>query len=197
MTKDRDLLDINTENYLKPKIWKLFNWMIFCSFMLVLCSYINAIFFTSAFIATIMVLLAIKLYLINKLPPVNFRIYIVVFFAVFILCEYNHLQIVYYKLFKISNLDYTNLITDPGIFVGALCNIVFTTKIQVAPTLFFSEEFIAWAQSYLQVSSSEVVLHIDAIFFIIFGYIVPVLINAFYAMLCGVISVRTKQLLRK
>ncbi|MBK2026830.1 hypothetical protein IB642_00925 [Allofrancisella guangzhouensis] len=197
MAKDKNQLDVNTENYLKPKIWKVLNWMIFCSFMFVLCSYINAVFFSGAFIATIIVLLTIKLYLINKLPPINFRIYITVFFIIFTLCEYNHLQIVYYKSFKISDLDYANLIADPGIFVGALCNIVFTTKIQVAPTLFFSQEFIAWARSYLQVSSSEVIIHIDAIFFIIFGYIVPVLINAFYAIFIATICVRVKQLFKK
>lgn len=171
--------------------------MIFCSFSLILCSYINAIAFLSIFVFCILITLSIKLYLINRLPPVDFRIYLFVFFIVIIFCEYHHLQIIAYKSFKITNLDYDNLLFNPGIFVGALCNIIFTTKIQVAPTLFFSADFIQWANSYIGGSSAKALMKIDAVFFVLFGYIVPVIINLLYAMLIGVVAVRVKQLFKK
>ncbi|EDZ91182.1 hypothetical protein [Francisella tularensis] len=184
-------------NIIKPKLWKLFNWLIFCAFVLVLSSYLNARIFLLAFIFVILVALAIKLYLLNKLPPLNFRIYIVVFLLIFILCEYNHLKIVYFKSFKISNIDYQNLLTNPGIFIGALCNIVFTTKIQVAPQLFFSEDFIQWVASYIDKTPQKALIYLDGVYFVIFGYIVPVVINFIYAMLIGVTAVRIKQFIAR
>ncbi|OIN84236.1 hypothetical protein [Francisella sp. TX07-6608] len=184
-------------NIIKPKLWKLFNWLIFCAFVLVLSSYLNARIFLLAFIFVILVALAIKLYLLNKLPPLNFRIYIVVFLLIFILCEYNHLEIVYFKSFKISNIDYQNLLTNPGIFIGALCNIVFTTKIQVAPQLFFSEDFIQWVASYIDKTPQKALIYLDGVYFVIFGYVVPVVINFIYAMLIGVTAVRIKQLIAR
>ncbi|MDE4946908.1 hypothetical protein NAI56_09510, partial [Francisella tularensis subsp. holarctica] len=66
-------------NIIKPTLWKLFKWLIFCAFVLVLSSYLTARIFLLAFIFVILVVLAIKRYLLNKLPPLNFRIYIVVF----------------------------------------------------------------------------------------------------------------------
>ncbi|APC91673.1 MULTISPECIES: hypothetical protein [Francisella] len=184
-----------TSTIIKPKLWKLFNWLIFCAFILVLSSYLNARIFLIAFTFVILVALAIKLYLLNKLPPLNFRIYIVVFLLIFILCEYNHLEIVYFKSFKISNIDYQHLLTNPGIFVGALCNIVFTTKIQIAPQLFFNEDFIQWAASYIDKTPQKALIYLDGVYFAIFGYIVPVIINFIYAMLIAVIAVRIKQLI--
>ncbi|MDE4940932.1 hypothetical protein NAI66_14320, partial [Francisella tularensis subsp. holarctica] len=68
---------------------------------------------------------------------VNFIIYIVVFLLIYILCEDNQLEIVYFKSFEISNIYYQNILTNPGIFIGALCNIVITKKIQVSPQLLF------------------------------------------------------------
>lgn len=183
-------------DFLKPKVWKLFNWLIFCSFLLVLSSYLNARIFIFSFTTTCLVALSIKLYLLNKLPPINFRIYIIIFLIVFVICEHNHLQIVYFKSFKISNIDYSDLITNPGIFVGALCNIVFTTKIQVAPQLFFHEEFIRWFADYMSLTQSKALIYLDGIYFGIFGYIVPIIINFLYAILAGVIAVRIKQLFK-
>ncbi|MFT4694499.1 MAG: hypothetical protein ACI8TE_001415 [Francisella sp.] len=124
-------------NIIKPKIWKLFNWPVFCSISLILCSYLNATLFLGALIFSLLITLAIKLYLMNHLPPADFRIYIIVFFIAFIICEYNHLEIVLFRSFRITTLDYNHYIFNPGIFVGALCNVIFTMKIQVAPTLFF------------------------------------------------------------
>ena len=89
------------------------------------------------------------------------------------------------------------MITDPGIFVGALCNIVFTTKIQVAPQLFFHEEFIQWFADYMDLTQSKALIYLDGIYFGIFGYVVPVIINFIYAILAGVIAVRIKQLISK
>ena len=184
-----------TSAIIKPKLWKLFNWLIFCAFILVLSSYLNAQIFLLAFTFVILVALAIKLYLMNKLPPLNFRIYIVVFLLIFILCEYNHLEIVYFKSFKISNINYQHLLTNLGIFIGALCNIVFTTKIQVAPQLFFSEDFIQWVANYINKTPQKALIYLDGVYFVIFSYIVPVIINFIYAMLIGVIVVRIKQLI--
>ena len=182
---------------IKPKCWKLFNWLIFCSFSLMLCSYLNAALFLSALIFSILIALAIKLYLMNRLPPTEFRIYIIVFFIAFIICEYHHLEIVVFKAFKITTLDYRHYLLNPGIFVGALCNVIFTTKIQVAPTLFFSQDFIQWASSYIGGSEAKILLKIDGVFLGLFGYIIPVIINMIYAMLIGVIAVRVKQLFKK
>lgn len=178
---------------LKPKFWKLFNWLIFCSFILILSSYLNALIFLVAFSTMILIILAIKLYLLNKLPPTNFRIYIFTFILIFIICEYHHLQIVYFRSLRISHLDYHQLLTDPGIFIAGLCNIVFTTKIQVAPDLFFKEDFIQWFAIYSHLTPSKALMKLDGIFLAIFGYIVPVLINFIYAMLIGVGIVRIKQ----
>jgi hypothetical protein len=133
----------------------------------------------------------------NRLPPADFRVYIIVFFIAFIICEYNHLEIVLFRSFRITTLDYNHYIFNPGIFVGALCNVIFTMKIQVAPTLFFSEDFIQWAASYIGGSEAKALLKIDGVFFGLFGYIVLVIINMIYAMLIGVIAVRLKQLLYK
>ncbi|MGQ4002757.1 hypothetical protein QIW31_06910 [Francisellaceae bacterium CB299] len=179
---------------IKPKCWKLLNWLVFCSFSLILCSYLNAVLFFSALIFSLLVALAIKLYLMNRLPPADFRVYILIFLLVFIICEYHHLEIVLLKSFKITTLDYQHYLLNPGIFVGALCNVIFSTKIQVAPTLFFSEDFIQWASSYIGGSEAKVLLKIDGVFFALFGYVVPVIINMIYAMLIGVIAVRLKQL---
>ena len=55
-------------------------------------------------------------------------------------------------------------------------------KIQVAPTLFFSEDFIQWASSYIGGSEAKASLKIDGVFFGLFGYIVPVIVNMIYAM---------------
>ncbi|AIT08864.1 membrane protein [Candidatus Francisella endociliophora] len=187
----------NDFEFLKPKVWKLFNWMIFCSFILVLSSYLNARIFLLALSFACLICLSIKLYLLNKLPPTNFRIYIIVFLIIFVICEYNHLQIVYFRSFKISNIDFHQLISDPGIFVGALCNIVFTTKLQVAPHLFFREEFIQWFANYMNMTQPKALKYLDGIFFVIFGFIIPVIINFIYAMLAGVIAVRIKQLFNK
>ena len=182
---------------IKPKCWKLFNWLIFCSFILILCSYLNAALFLSALIFSLLIALSIKLYLMNRLPPADFRVYIIVFFIAFIICEYHHLEIVLFKSFRITTLDYHHYLLNPGIFVGALCNIIFSTKIQVAPTLFFSEDFIQWVSSYLGGSEAKALFKIDSVFFALFGYIVPVIINMIYAMLIGVIAVRLKQLFKK
>lgn len=182
---------------LKPKVWKLFNWMIFCSFIIVFLAYINAISFVIGVIFIIFVALFIKLVLVNKLPPIDFKIYLIVFVIVLIVCEYNHLQVVYYKTFKIGRLDYDSIIVDPGIFVAALSNIVFTTKTQVAPDLFFREDFIQWVATKLNKSPEKALLTIHATFFMIIGYLVPLIINIFYSMLCGIIAVRIKQIVRR
>ncbi len=102
----------------------------------------------------------------NRLPPTDFRVYILIFLLVFIVCEYHHLEIVFYKSFSISKLNYNNILFNPGIFIGALCNIIFTTKIHVAPTLFFSEDFIMWASSYIGGSEAKALLKIDGVFLV-------------------------------
>lgn len=184
-------------DFLKPKVWKLFNWLIFCSFILILSSYLNARIFFFALTSASLIAMSIKLYLLNKLPPTNFRLYIIIFFIAFVICEYSHLEIVYFRSFRVSNIDYHNLLANPGIFVGALSNIVFTTKIQVAPDLFFREEFIQWFSSYMNMTPSKALIYLDGIFFSIFGFVIPVIINFIYAMLIGVIAVRIKQLISK
>ena len=133
----------------------------------------------------------------NRLPTADFRVYIIVFFIAFIICEYHHLEIVLFSSFRITTLDYQHYLFNPGIFVGALCNVIFSTKIQVAPTLFFSQDFIHWASSYLGGSDAKALLKIDGVFFGLFGYTVPVIINMIYAMLIGVLAVRVKQLFKK
>ncbi|WP_150465185.1 hypothetical protein [Francisella sp. SYW-2] len=184
-------------NIIKPKLLRLFNWLIFCSFILILASYLSAQIYIFSFIFCILVTLIIKLYLLNKLPPTNFKIYIIIFLIVFVLCEYNHLQIVHTKTIKISSIDYRHLLTDPGIFVGALCNIIFTTKIHVANQLFFSENFIQWFAIYFDKTPEQTLVFLDGVFMYSFGYVIPIFINFIYAMLIGVTVIRIKQLIFK
>lgn len=100
-----------TSSIIKPKLWKLFNWLIFCAFSISfkLLSKCANIFISFYFV--ILVALAIKLYLMNKLSPLNFTTYIVVFLLIFILCEYNLLEIVLFKIilnkqYKLSAFTY-------------------------------------------------------------------------------------------
>ncbi|MFV9972959.1 MAG: hypothetical protein AB8V06_01980 [Francisella endosymbiont of Hyalomma asiaticum] len=73
-----------------------------------------------------------------------------------------------------------------------LGNIVFTTKIQVAPQLFFSEDFIQLVANYINKTPQKALIYLDGVYFVIFSYVIPVIINFIYVMLIDVIVVRIK-----